>query len=183
MKFHPTPLSGLYEIQTEPVTDQRGSLVRLFCAEAFRPLRPELHFLQANLTQTHGLGAVRGMHFQYPPAAEAKLIRCLRGSVLDIAVDLRRDSPTFLKWHAVELSDSNQREIFIPEGFAHGFQALTDNVELYYLHTAMWDKQLEGGVRFDDPQLNIVWPLPVTVVSDKDRGYPLIGSGFSGIQL
>ncbi len=183
MKFLPTPLSGLYEIQTEPVADSRGSLVRLFCQDAFREIRPQLRFVQTNLSRTLRRGTVRGMHFQHPPAAEAKLIRCLRGGVYDVAVDLRAASPTFLRWHALELSADNQREIFIPEGFAHGFQALTDEVELHYSHTAAWDKGQEGGVRFDDPALGIRWPLPVTVISDKDRSYPMISDGFKGIHL
>lgn len=183
MKFHSTALAGLYEIETAPVADERGRFVRLFCAEAFAALRPGLRFMQVNLSRTHCRGTVRGMHFQYPPAAEAKLIRCLRGAVFDVAVDLRAASPSFLRWHATELSETNEREFFIPEGFAHGFQALTDGVELHYLHTASWQKPYEGGVRFDDPALAIPWPLPIGLVSDKDRAYAPIGEDFGGIQL
>jgi dTDP-4-dehydrorhamnose 3,5-epimerase len=123
------------------------------------------------------------MHFQHPPAAEAKLIRCLRGGVFDVAVDLRAHSPTFLHWHGVELSEDGSRQFFIPEGFAHGFQALTDDVQLLYLHTAAWSREHEAVVRHDDPALSIAWPLPITRVSQKDRNAPLLDGAFDGIYL
>lgn len=182
MKLHATPIPGLWEIQTEPRGDERGQLTRLFCADQFADIRPGLRFVQTNLSYTAQRGTVRGMHFQRTPALEAKLIRCLRGRVFDVAVDLRADSPTFGHWHAVELSQENQLQLFIPEGCAHGFQTLSDDVELLYQHTAAYRPDCEGGVRHDDPALAITWPLPVSVLSERDRLHPLIAPHFSGVQ-
>lgn len=182
MKLHATPITGLWEVQTEPRGDERGQLTRLFCTELFADIRPDLRFVQTNLSYTAQRGTVRGMHFQRAPALEAKLIRCLRGRVFDVAVDLRSGSPTFGRWHAVELSQDNQRQLFIPEGCAHGFQTLCDDVELLYQHTAAYSPDCEGGVRHDDPILAIAWPLPVSVLSERDRLHPLIAPNFSGVQ-
>ena len=181
MKLHPTPLPGLQVVDTEPASDERGRFERLFCEREWTPLRAGLRFVQANLSTTSHRGAVRGMHFQRPPAAEAKLIRCVRGHVFDVAVDLRAGSPTFLSWHAVELRAEEPREIYIPEGFAHGFQALCDDVQLLYFHTAPWTPACEGGLRHDDPRLAIDWPLPVTQVSDRDRAHALIDGDYVGL--
>lgn len=181
MKLHDTPIAGLWEIQTEPRGDERGQLTRLFCVELFAGIRPDLRFVQTNLSYTAQCGTVRGMHFQRAPALEAKLIRCLRGRVFDVAVDLRAGSPTFGRWHAVELSQENQRQLFIPEGCAHGFQTLCDEVELLYQHTASYRPDCEGGVRHDDPALAITWPLPVSVLSERDRQHPLITPNFPGV--
>lgn len=183
MKLHPTPLAGLYEIAHTPVGDARGRFTRLFCEQELAPVRSGLHFAQINLSETQGRGTVRGMHYQMPPAAEAKLIRCLRGRVFDVAVDLRAGSSTFLQWHAVELAEDNDRAIFIPEGFAHGFQALTDEAHLLYLHTARWTPACEAGLHYGDPRLVIAWPLPVAMVSDRDRSYPRIDDSFTGVCL
>ena len=181
MKLLPTPLAGAYVVDTEPVGDARGRFERLFCVADWATTRPDLRFVQANLSTTTGRGTVRGMHFQRAPAAEAKLIRCVRGAVFDVAVDLRAGSPTFLRWHAVELRADDPREVFIPEGFAHGFQALTDDVQLLYFHTAPWTPACEGGLRHDDPRLAIDWPLPVAQLSERDRAHPPIGPGFEGL--
>lgn len=183
MKFHRSPLAGLLLIETTPIQDERGRFVRIFCETECVELRPNLHWEQINVSSTSCKGTVRGMHFQYPPAAEAKLIRCLQGRVFDVAVDLRAGSPTFLHWHGVELSEDGPMQFFIPEGFAHGFQALTDNVQLLYLHTTAWNRQHEGALRHDDPSLSIAWPLPVTQVSEKDRHSPLLDGKFIGICL
>lgn len=182
MKLLSTPIAGLWEVQTEPRGDERGQLTRLFCADQFVGIRPGLRFVQTNLSYTTQRGTVRGMHFQRYPALEAKLIRCLRGRVFDVAVDLRAGSPTFGRWHAVELSQDNQRQLFIPEGCAHGFQTLCDDVELLYQHTAAYRPDCEGGVRHDDPSLLIHWPLPVSALSERDRLHPLIDLHFSGVQ-
>lgn len=182
MRLHPTPLGGLTVIETAPIGDARGRFVRIFCEGELDALRPGLHFTQVNLSTTRHRGAVRGMHFQRAPMAEAKLIRCLRGRVFDVAVDLRAGSPTFLRWHAVELSADGQDQVFIPEGFAHGFQAMDDDVQLLYMHTVAWSREHEGGLRHDDPRLAIEWPLPVTQVSDKDRAAPLLDDGFAGLR-
>lgn len=183
MTIHPTPLAGLTVVETAPVSDERGRFVRVFCEQECAKLRPGLHWTQINLSQTSGKGTVRGMHFQYPPAAEAKLIRCVRGRVFDAAVDVRAGSPTFLQWHGLELDGDRPQQIFIPEGFAHGFQALTDQVELLYLHTASWSREHEARLRYDDPLLAIDWPLPVTQVSEKDRAAPLLDGAFGGVWL
>lgn len=182
MKLHSTPLAGLYEIHTSPVGDARGRFTRLFCEQELFPIRPGLHFTQINLSETHGLGTVRGLHYQTPPAAEAKLIRCLRGRVFDVAVDLRVDSPTFLHWHALELAEDNDRAVFIPEGFAHGFQTLTDETHLLYMHTAPWTPACEAGLRHDDPRLAIAWPGDVTAISERDRSYASIDESFTGMR-
>lgn len=178
MKLHPLPLPGHLRIDTAPVADQRGRFVRLYCDRSF----DGLHFPQVNLSTTFRCGTVRGMHYQLPPAAEAKLIRCLRGRVFDVAVDLRAGSPTFLQWHGVELDGEGDSQVFIPEGFAHGFQALTDDVQLLYFHTAAWSPEHERSLRHDDPRLGIRWPLPVGEVSDKDARAGLLQNDFQGIQ-
>jgi dTDP-4-dehydrorhamnose 3,5-epimerase len=181
MKFHRTPLEGLLLIETTPVQDERGQFVRVFCEEECTALRPDLRWAQINLSRTLRKGTVRGMHYQRPPAAEAKLIRCLRGRVFDVAVDLRAGSATFLQWHGVELSEDGPMQFFIPEGFAHGFQALTDDAQLLYLHTRAWDRELESALRHDDPTLAIAWPQPITQISDKDRRAPLVAGSFAGV--
>lgn len=182
MNIFATPLAGLYEIQLTPTGDARGRFTRLFCEEELATIRSGLHFSQINYSETHGYGTLRGMHYQTPPAAEAKLIRCLRGRVFDVAVDLRAGSPTFLHWHAVELSDDNHRAVFIPEGFAHGFQALSEEAHLLYMHTASWAPTCEMGLRYNDPRIAIQWPLPAGKVSERDQNYPLINDGFTGVR-
>ena len=181
MKQLATPLPGLQVVDTEPTGDARGRFERLFCEQDWAPLRPDLHFVQVNLSTTTLRGSVRGLHYQAAPAAEAKLIRCVHGHVFDVAVDLRAGSPTFLHWHAVELRADKPREVFIPEGFAHGFQALSNDVQLLYFHTAPWTPACEGGLRFDDPRLAIDWPLPPTQVSDRDRGHSLLDDDYTGL--
>lgn len=181
MNIFPTPLAGLCEIRLEPACDARGRFTRLFCEQELIAIRPHLHFTQINLSETCGRGSLRGMHYQTHPAAEAKLIHCLRGRVFDVAIDLRVGSPTFLRWYAIELAEDNNRAVFIPEGFAHGFQALTDEAHLLYMHTAPWTSACEAGLRYDDPRLGIAWPLPVARVSERDRGYPLVDDAFGGM--
>lgn len=176
-----TPLSGLFEIHTPTNGDERGRFTRLFCTTEFAAVRSDLRFVQVNHSITTHRGTVRGMHFQRGGAAEAKLIRCLRGAVFDVAVDLRLSSPTFGHWHGVELSAGNDRELFIPEGFAHGFQALTDNAELLYQHTQPYTPSAEGGILYCDPTLSVEWPLPVTMVSERDAALPCIGRAFAGL--
>lgn len=182
MKLLSTPLPGLQIVDTEPASDGRGRFERLFCEQEFAPLRAGLRFVQVNLSTTAQRGTVRGMHYQRAPAAEAKLIRCMRGHVFDVAVDLRAGSPTFLHWHAVELRADIPHEVFIPEGFAHGFQALSDDVQLLYFHTAPWTPACEGGVRHDDPCIAIDWPLTPIQVSERDRTHPLLDANYAGLQ-
>ena len=147
MQLLTTPLAGLWEIKTSPHGDDRGRLTRIFCESAFNAIRPQLKFVQVNHSVTAMRGTIRGLHFQKTPAAEAKLIRCIRGSVFDVAVDLRAESPTFGHWHAMELSEHNERQVFIPEGFAHGFQSLSDDVQMLYQHTTPYAKECEDGIR------------------------------------
>jgi dTDP-4-dehydrorhamnose 3,5-epimerase len=183
MRIINTPLRDLYEISTSSLDDSRGHFTRLFCEQELSAIRPHLHFTQINLSDTKQKGTVRGLHFQHASAAEAKLIRCLRGQVFDVAVDIRKNSPTFLQWHAVELSESNDRAIFIPEGFAHGFQSLSDDVQLLYMHTASWSQQHESGLRHDDPKIAIHWPLAVFNISDRDAGFSFVQDDFAGVTL
>lgn len=180
LKFEPTPLSGLAVVYGQPRVDERGRFVRVFCAQEFAALRAGLRFVQVNLSRTTQRGTVRGMHFQRGPAADAKLVRCVHGAVYDVAVDLRRGSPTFLRWIAVELSAEAENAVFVPEGFAHGFQARSDGAELLYLHTAAYAPECEAGVRYDDPRLAIEWPLPAAAVSVRDRSFPLVDDAFGG---
>lgn len=183
MKVISTPLGGLFEVEHTPISDARGSFTRLFCEQKLADIRPGLHFSQINWSYTKSLGTVRGMHCQKPPKAEAKLIRCLQGRVFDVAVDLRANSPTFLQWHAVELSEKNNTAVFIPEGFAHGFQALSDDACLLYMHTKSWDKSKEFGVHYDDPLISIDWPLPIQYYSERDAEHQRLDANFKGLLL
>jgi len=181
MKFIETPLPGAYEIELEPVRDERGSFARTFCEREFSRIGFRRHIVQINHSMTSKKGTIRGIHYQLPPAAEGKIIRCVHGKVFDVVVDFRAGSPTFLQWHGVELSHKNMRTVCIPEGFGHGFQALTDDVEMIYHHSEFYNAEHECGVRFDDPALAIKWPLRAATVSQKDRGYRFIGEEFTGV--
>lgn len=178
-----TPLAGLKLLQRKPIGDTRGYLERLFCQEEFQSLIPDRKIMQINHTLTATRGTVRGMHFQYPPHAENKIVSCLLGEVFDVAVDLRQNSPTFLHWHAETLSAENHRSLLIPEGYAHGFQSLTDNCEMLYFHTASYHAEAEGGLNPIDPRLAISWPLRMAELSPRDAGHPLLNSDFAGIAL
>jgi len=177
----PLPLPGLMLLERNPVEDGRGSLERLYCAEILTHLGVARPVTQINLTRTRHRGAVRGMHFQKPPHAEDKIVTCLRGSVFDVAVDLRHGSSTFLRWHGEVLSPEGQSSLLIPAGFAHGFQALCDDCELLYFHTAAHRSEAEGGVRPADPALSILWPLPISELSERDANHPLLSPDFSGV--
>jgi dTDP-4-dehydrorhamnose 3,5-epimerase len=181
MRLHPTPLPGLTVIETLSSGDERGRFSRIFCDSLLAPLQHGLHFAQVNLSETRDRGTVRGLHCQRPPAAEAKLVRCLKGRVFDVAVDLRAGSPTFLQWFGVELDARQPLQIFIPEGFAHGFQALEEDVELLYMHTAAWNPDAEFRLRHDEQRIGIRWPIPVTRLSDADRNAPPLPTSFHGI--
>jgi len=181
MKFIATLLAGAYEALTTPFVDHRGMFVRLFCADALNEAHNGRAIVQINHALTRTVGTIRGLHYQHPPQAEAKWVRCLKGRVWDVAVDLRRGSPTFLAWHAVELDAVRMNALFIPEGCAHGFQVLEPDSELLYLHTAPYTPKLERGARWDDPRLRIAWPLPAEDLSERDRLHPLLGADFEGI--
>jgi dTDP-4-dehydrorhamnose 3,5-epimerase len=179
MEFLPTPIAGVFEVRHDLHSDARGRFKRHYCEREFAQAGLNTHWVQVNHSVTSGRGSIRGMHFQRPPAGEVKLVGCPVGQAFDVTVDLRRDSPTFLKWAAVEIDET--RSVYIPEGCAHGFQALTDEVQLIYMHSAFYAPEAEAGVRFDDPALGIEWPLPVASLSDRDRAFPLIESGFEGL--
>jgi dTDP-4-dehydrorhamnose 3,5-epimerase len=176
-----TPLPGLMSITRQRVGDQRGFLSRMFCSEELQAAGWNLPIAQINHTMTQQLGAVRGMHFQKLPHTEKKLVSCVRGAVWDVAVDLRPKSPTFLQWHAQEISADNGIALLIPEGFAHGFQTLTADAELIYLHSAAYHAAAEGGLRPTDSYVAISWPLPITQISARDQAHPLIDKTFEGV--
>lgn len=178
---HPTPLAGLLVIERHPIADERGLFERLYCAEELTAANIHMPIVQANRSVTARKGAVRGMHFQHPPHADVKLVSCLAGKIFDVAVDLRRGSPTFLRWHAVELSNDNHKSMLIPAGFAHGFQTLSDDCELLYFHSAAYAAKAEGGIQPTDSRLGIAWPLPVADISTRDRLHPALTAAFEGI--
>ncbi len=167
-----TPLAGLKQVQRQRLGDARGFLSRLFCAEDLAAAGWTQPIAQINHTHTAQAGTVRGLHYQQPPHVEMKLVSCLRGSVFDVVVDLRAGSPTFGRWHAVHLNDDNSLALLIPPGFAHGFQALTDDVQLLYCHSAAHAPQAEAGLHPQDEQLAIAWPLPVAGLSPRDAAHP-----------
>lgn len=181
MNLLTSALAGVSVVETVPISDHRGAFSRWYCDQELATIIGGRRIVQINHSLTCTVGAVRGLHFQFPPHAEMKLVRCLKGRIWDVALDLRADSPTFLQWHGEELTPSNARMLVIPEGCAHGFQVLEANSELLYLHTAFYRREAEGGVRYDDPRLGIVWPLPVLDLSERDRSHPPIAHDFVGI--
>lgn len=183
MKVLDTPLAGLTVVESTASHDRRGAFSRLFCSRELHEVLGGRQIAQINQSQTTRVGALRGMHFQYPPHAEMKMLRCLRGRVWDVAVDIRAGSPTFLQWHAEELTPEGGRMMVIPEGFAHGFQVLEPDSELLYLHTAFYHPDAEGGMRHNDPRLGITWPLDPQDVSARDRSHPLLADDFAGVSL
>ena len=181
MKTHRLPIEGLVLVEAESRADERGHFTRLYCRDELGEVIGERHIVQINLSSTRAVGAVRGTHYQSQPHAETKLVRCIKGRVWDVAVDLRAGSPTFLRWHAEELSAENAHMMVIPEGFAHGFQVMEQDSELLYLHTAFYTPSAEGGFRPTDPALSIAWPLPPQDLSDRDLNHPLLTSEFTGL--
>jgi dTDP-4-dehydrorhamnose 3,5-epimerase len=176
------PLAGLKRIERQRLGDSRGFLSRLFCAEELAAAGWSKPIAQINHTFTAKCGTVRGMHYQCPPYAEMKLVSCIQGEVWDVAIDLRAGSPTFLQWHAEPLSADNHRALLIPEGFAHGFQTLSDNVALLYCHSAAHNPDAEAALQAQDPRLAIRWPLAITEMSNRDRNHLFIGDGYKGFR-
>ncbi|GAA5436594.1 dTDP-4-dehydrorhamnose 3,5-epimerase [Deinococcus aquaticus] len=174
MNLTETALSGAFIIDLTVMTDERGGFARTFDRDTFAAHGLNPGAVQANLSFNHRAGTLRGLHYQLPPAAETKLVRCTRGAILDVIVDLRPQSPTYLQHVAVELTADNRRALFVPEQFAHGYQALTDGAEVTYQVSAAYTPGSERGLRHDDPALGITWPLPVTVISSKDAAWPLL---------
>jgi dTDP-4-dehydrorhamnose 3,5-epimerase len=172
--FTETKLKGAWLIDVEPRQDARGFFARSFCQTELAAHGLEFHVVQANVAMTLREGTVRGLHYQVPPAAEVKLMRCTRGAIYDVIVDLRSDSPTCRQHFGVELSAENRRSLLVPGGFAHGYQTLTDDAEVTYLVTEFYSPECERGLRYDDPALGIRWPLPVKEISSKDLSWPLL---------
>lgn len=176
MKFAETPLPGAFVIDIEPVEDERGYFARTFCRREFeaRGLNPGL--AQCNVSFNRRKGTLRGMHYQVKPREEAKVVWCAAGAIHDVIIDLRPDSPTFRRWHGVELKAGTWRMLYVPEGFAHGFQTLQDDTAVFYQMSEFYDAGCARGVRWDDPAFGILWPAPPSVISGRDRGYPAFAS-------
>jgi dTDP-4-dehydrorhamnose 3,5-epimerase len=170
--FTETRLKGAFVIDLERREDRRGFFARAFCQNEFEAHGLKTFIAQINVASTRKKGSIRGMHFQYPPAAETKLVRCTRGAILDIIVDLRPESPTYLEHVAVELNEDNHRALYVPERFAHGYQTLQDNTDTSYEVGEFYTPEVESGLLYNDPRLGLSWPLPVTVISDKDQAFP-----------
>jgi dTDP-4-dehydrorhamnose 3,5-epimerase len=170
-------LQDAWLIESERICDERGFFSRIWCRDEFVDAGLPTEFVQASQSNTRRKGSIRGMHFQFPPSKEGKLIRCVNGAIYDVVVDVRPDSRSFLQYQAVELSADNGAAVFIPSGFAHGFQTLTDSVDVFYEMTDVYRPDLAGGFRYNDPAIDIHWPLDVTVLSRRDSSYPDIEPG------
>lgn len=183
MEFISTGLDGAFVIQINPFIDERGKFFRVFCKEEFKKIGLDKEFIQINQSVNNLKGTLRGIHYQIPPPGDCKLIRCISGKVLDIIVDIRKGSKTFLNHFATELSAENLKMVFITEGFAHGFITLENNTQLIYQHTSSYLPKQEAGIRYDDPLLNIKLPIKPIVISEKDQNLPLLNTHFKGIHI
>lgn len=172
MKFIETPLRGCYVIELEKREDDRGFFARAFCINEFGKLGLDAAIVQINNSLSIYKGTLRGMHYQLAPKAETKIVRCIKGSLFDVAVDLRKESPTFLKWFGAELSAENRKMLYVPKGFAHGFVTTEENTEAFYLVTEFYSPEHERGIRYNDLRINIQWPLAPVIISDKDLKHP-----------
>jgi len=181
MIFTGTVLKGSYVIDLKTFTDDRGWFARTFCKNEFAAIGHTGEWVQINHSFTKQKGSIRGMHYQLPPFSEIKMVRCIAGAVYDVIIDLRKESTTFLQWFGTELSAENKKMLYIPEGFAHGFQALTNDCELIYLHSQFYTPGAEGGIKFNDPKININWPLTLTSISERDDMHPLLDENFKGL--
>jgi len=179
MNFFETPLKGSYIIEINPLKDNRGYFERLYCKKEMHVIGFTKEIIQINHSFSVKKGTLRGMHFQKPPYAEAKFIKCIKGSVLDIAVDIRMKSPTFLSWFSVELTENNNRMYYLPEGFAHGFQTLQENTELLYFHSEFYNPENEGAINYKDPILNLTLNHEITDISKRDSKQPFIIDPFA----
>jgi dTDP-4-dehydrorhamnose 3,5-epimerase len=172
MQFQPTELEGAWLVGLDPQRDSRGFFARTFCVDEFAERGLATDYPQHSISMSARRGTVRGMHYQREPRCEVKLVRCVKGAIWDVIIDIRRSSPTYRRWQAFELSESNNRQLYIPKGFAHGFQALIDNVEVNYLISERYAPGLASGIRHNDPSFDIRWPLAVTAISEKDQQWP-----------
>jgi dTDP-4-dehydrorhamnose 3,5-epimerase len=183
MKFNKTKIKGLYVVELQPFIDDRGSFVRSYCDDFLKEIGVTKPIKQINHSSTLKVGSIRGMHYQELSNAEIKIVRCISGEVFDVAIDLRRNSNTFLQWHGERLSEKNFKMMIIPEGFAHGFQVIKENSELLYLHTANYAPEAELGLLFDDKKVGINWPLKITNISDRDLKHEVITEKFEGLNI
>ena len=183
MKFEETKLAGSYIITPEPFVDERGWFARTFCKEEFKQIGFSGEWVQLNHSFTARKGTLRGMHFQLPPFAEIKLVRCIAGRVFDVIIYLRKGSATFLQWFGTELSAANKKMIYIPQGFAHGFETLTDDCELLYHHSQSYQPGHEGGIKYDDETIGIQWPQPVISISERDASHHGLDKNFEGLNI
>ena len=181
--FFNLPLKGLIRIMKRPIADSRGCFTRLFCMEEFQNIGFSKPIAQINYSRTDKKGTIRGMHFQHPPFAEDKIVTCIRGKVFDVALDIRKGSPTFLHWHGEMLSADNQTSLFIPKGFAHGFQTLVEDCQLLYAHSNCYVPGSESGLNALDSKLAINWPIEAKDMSKRDRKHPWLDETFSGIEV
>ncbi len=181
MIFNSTILTGAYIVDTSPLKDDRGMFMRTYCKKQFEQIGFTSEWVQMNHSISYKKGTIRGMHFQIPPFGEIKMVKCIQGAIFDVIVDLRKDSPTFLQWISVDLTKENKRMLYIPAGFAHGFQTLTDDTELIYHHSHFFTPEAETGLLYNDPLLGINWPLALTAISDRDLSHPTINKEFKGI--
>jgi len=172
LQFHTTTLEGAWLIDLERRSDSRGFFARTFCVQEFATHGLETNYPQHSISFSARRGTVRGMHYQREPHSEVKLVRCLKGSIYDVIIDIRPNSPTYRRWQGFDLSDVDGRQLYIPKGFAHGFQTLSDGVEVNYLMSEPYDSKAAWGIRFDDPSFSIAWPLAVTEISAKDLSWP-----------
>lgn len=179
--FSSTPFHQLYVVESKPIKDTRGYFERYFCAKDFEEIGLTKPITQINHSYTIGKGSIRGLHYQTPPFAETKIIRCLKGAIYDVAVDIRKDSPTFLQYFGIELSETNNQYLYIPEGFAHGFQSLTESSEILYLVSEAFNPSADSGLNPLDPYINIKWPLPIGEISEKDKNAQPLTPTFKGI--
>jgi len=183
LEIESTPFNGAYVICTDAFRDDRGVFARWFCNYELKAIMNNEQILNVNFSKTISKGTIRGMHFQYPPNTETKLVRCIRGKILDVIVDIRKGSPTFLQHYSIELSDENMKMLYVPKGFAHGFQSLEDNSEIMYLVTEYYSAKNESGLNPTDKTLNIKWPIEITNISSKDKNRPEIDFNFDGIEV
>lgn len=177
MHFQELEISGAWVIDPAPHADERGRFMRAWCRREFQEHGVDFMPVQANMGYSVRKGTTRGLHFQVAPALEAKLVRCTRGRMFDVVLDLRQGSKTYGKWYGVELTEQNGRMLFVPEGCGHGYQTLEDNTEMYYMASEFYTPGAARGVRYDDPAFSIDWPMQATVVSDQDRKWPLVAEG------
>ena len=172
MKFHPTPIEDVFIVDVEPIEDSRGFFARAWCSREFQKKGLKNTIAQCNVSFNYKKGSVRGMHYQLPPYEEVKMVRCISGAIFDVVIDLRKDSSTYKKWFGAELSATNYKMLYVPEGFAHGYQTLEKDSVVFYQVTEYYQPGAERGVRWDDPAFNIEWPLTLSEISDKDKSYP-----------